>query len=56
VGTRHVEHAGVKVYAHDVREMAKPLGGDSGDNARPTRRIQDPVTRMQGHVRKHQFG
>jgi hypothetical protein len=55
VGTRHLEHAGVEVQAHDVRQVAKSLGGDTGDNPRPTRRIQDPVVGMEGHVRKHQF-
>jgi hypothetical protein len=56
VGTRHIEHARVEVYAHNVREVAEPFRGDSGDNPRPARRIQDPVIWMEYYVRKHQFG
>jgi hypothetical protein len=53
---RHVEHTGVEIHAHDVREVAKPLRGNSGDNAGPTRCIQDPVTWLEYHVCKHQSG
>jgi hypothetical protein len=56
VRPRHIKHARVEVYAHNVREVVKPLRGDSGDNPRPTRGIQDPVTWMESHVRKHQVG
>jgi hypothetical protein len=56
VGARHVEHARVEIDAHDMREMVKPLCRDTGDNPRPTRRIYDPVTGMECHVRKHPFG
>ena len=55
VSMRHVEHAGIEVQAHDVRKVVKPLCGDPRDNARPARRIQDPVACMECHVCEHQF-
>jgi hypothetical protein len=55
VGTRDLEHARVEVYAYEVRKVAKPLRGDSRDNPRPTRSIQDPVTGLECHVCEHQF-
>ena len=55
VRTRHLEHAGVEIQAHDVRQVVKPLCGDPRDNARPTRRIQDPIAGLECHGRKHQF-
>jgi hypothetical protein len=42
-----LQHAGVEVHADDVPEVAIPLNGHAGDNPRPTRRIQDPVTGLQ---------